>query len=87
MRDQAADRLVGLAPCLVRLPLPNNSIEPPPLRFAPLAPCSASGAPKGVDGEAPPSGPAPPWHRPPPFVPRDPGAGQVYGRSPSGRTA
>src|SRR3972149_5712403 len=48
MRDQAADRLVGLAPCLVRLPLPNNSIKPPPLRFAPLAPCSASGTPAGA---------------------------------------
>jgi len=74
---------------------PNDSLAPPPLRFAPLEPCTASGTPAGApwvcaegrEGETPPSGPAPPWHRPPPFVPRDPGAGQVYGRSPSGRTA
>src|SRR3990172_10305778 len=28
--------------------LPNNSMEPPPLRFAHLAPCTASGTPAGA---------------------------------------
>jgi len=66
---------------------PNNLIEPSPPRFAPVAPCTASGTPAGAPwvsaegrrGRSIHVRAGAPWHRPPPFVPREPGQGRCTG--------